>query len=36
MVKALPERAEDPALKAWLNDTVVQWYQSTMAGPAKR
>jgi hypothetical protein len=36
MVKALPERAEDPALKAWLNDTVVQWYQTTMAGPAKR
>ncbi len=36
MVKALPERAEDPELKAWLNDTVVQWYQTTMAGPPKR
>jgi hypothetical protein len=36
MVKALPERAEDPELKAWLNDTVVRWYQTTMAGPAKR
>jgi hypothetical protein len=36
MVKALPERAEHPELKAWLNDTVVQWYQTTMAGPAKR
>ena len=36
MVKALPERAEDPELKAWLNDTIVRWYQTTMAGPAKR
>jgi hypothetical protein len=34
MVKALPERAEDPAVQAWLNDSVVQWYQTTMAGPA--
>ena len=36
MLKALPERSEDPELKAWLNDTVVRWYQTTMAGPAKR
>ena len=36
MVKALPERAEDPAIKAWINDRVVQWYQTTMAGPPKR
>jgi hypothetical protein len=36
MVKALPERAEAPELKAWLNDTVVQWYQTTMSGPARR
>lgn len=36
MLKALPERSEDPGLKAWLDDTVVRWYQTTMAGPAKR
>jgi hypothetical protein len=36
MVKALPERAKDPELKAWLDDSVVQWYQNAMAGPAKR
>jgi hypothetical protein len=36
MVKALPERADDPLIKEWLDDTVVKWYQTTMAGPAKR
>jgi hypothetical protein len=36
MVKALPERAEDPGIKAWLDDSVVQWYQTTMAGPPTR
>lgn len=36
MVKALPERAEDPEIKEWLKDGIVRWYQSTMAGPAKR
>jgi hypothetical protein len=36
MVKALPERAADPAIQAWTNDSVVQWYQTTMAGPATR
>lgn len=36
MIKALPERAEDPAIKEWLNDSIVRWYQTTMAGPAKR
>jgi hypothetical protein len=36
MLKALPERAEDPALKAWIDDSVVKWYQTTMAGPATR
>jgi hypothetical protein len=36
MVKALPERAADPAIQAWINDSVVQWYQTTMAGPATR
>ncbi len=35
MVKALPERAEEPLIKEWINDTVVQWYQKAMAGPAK-
>jgi hypothetical protein len=36
MIKALPERAEDPNIQAWLDDTVVKWYQATMAGPARR
>ena len=36
MIKALPEHAEDPEIKAWLDDTVVKWYQTTMAGPPKR
>jgi len=36
MVKALPERAEEQAVQAWINDTVVQWYQKAMAGPAVR
>jgi len=34
MLKALPERAGDPELQAWLNHPVVAWYQQTMAGPA--
>jgi hypothetical protein len=36
MLKALPERAEDPELKAWVDDRMVNWYQTAMAGPAKR
>ncbi len=36
MVKALPEHADDPQIKDWLDDTVVKWYQTTMAGPATR
>jgi hypothetical protein len=36
MVKALPDRAEDAEIKEWLNDSVVRWYQTAMAGPAKR
>ncbi len=36
MLKALPERADDPELKAWLDDPAVKWYQDTMAGPPKR
>jgi hypothetical protein len=36
MVKALPERAGDPGLQAWLDDRMVSWYQQAMAGPPKR
>jgi DinB superfamily len=36
IVKALPERANDPDLKAWLDDRMVQWYQQAMSRPAKR
>jgi hypothetical protein len=36
MVKALPERAKDPELVAWLDDPTVKWYQDAMAGPPKR
>ena len=36
MVKALPERAGDPELQAWLDHPAVTWYQNAMAGPAKR
>jgi uncharacterized damage-inducible protein DinB len=36
MLKALPERADDPELKAWLNDPAVKWYQDAMSGPPKR
>lgn len=36
MVKAMPERADDPEIVAWLNDPAVKWYQNAMAGPAKR
>ena len=36
MLKALPERANDPELRAWLDDPVVQWYQNAMAGPPRR
>ena len=34
MIKALPERADDPELRAWLEHPVVGWYQRAMAGPA--
>ena len=33
MLKALPERADDPELKAWLDDPAVKWYQDAMSGP---
>jgi uncharacterized damage-inducible protein DinB len=36
MLKALPERADDPELKAWLDDPAVKWYQEAMGGPSKR
>jgi uncharacterized damage-inducible protein DinB len=36
MLKALPERADDPELKAWLDDPAVKWYQDAMAGPPRR
>ena len=36
MLKALPERADDPELKAWLDDPAVKWYQVAMSGPPKR
>ena len=36
MLKALPERAGDPELQAWLDDPAVKWYQNAMAGPPTR
>jgi len=36
MLKALPERADDAELKAWLDDPAVKWYQNAMSGPPKR
>jgi hypothetical protein len=33
MVKALPERAEDPEIKRWLDDPFVKGYQAVMSGP---
>jgi hypothetical protein len=36
MLKALPERANDPELKAWLDDPAVKWYQDAMSGPPTR
>lgn len=36
MLKALPERADDPEMQAWLDHPAVAWYQQTMAGPARR
>lgn len=35
MLKALPERADDPEIRAWLDHPAVIWYQKTMAGPAR-
>ncbi len=36
MLKALPERAHDPELAAWVEHPVVKGYQAAMAGPARR
>ena len=36
MLKALPECADDPELKAWLDDPAVRWYQDAMSGPPRR
>jgi hypothetical protein len=36
MLKALPERANDPEVKAWLDHPAVTWYQNAMSGPAVR
>ena len=35
MLKALPERADDPALRAWIDNPFVAGYQRAMAGPAR-
>jgi hypothetical protein len=36
IMKALPERSEDPELRAWLDDGIVRWYQNAMSGPPRR
>ena len=36
MLRALPERASDPEMQAWLDDPTVKWYQNAMSGPPKR
>jgi len=36
MLKALPQRADDPELAAWLSHPVIQGYQQAMSGPARR
>jgi hypothetical protein len=32
MVKALPERAAEPAIAKWLDDPFVRGYQAVMSG----
>jgi uncharacterized damage-inducible protein DinB len=36
MLKALPERANEPGMQEWLDDPAVKWYQNAMSGPPKR
>jgi hypothetical protein len=33
MIKALPERASDPDIVAWLDNPFVQGYQALMSAP---
>ena len=35
MLKALPERASEPALRSWLDNPFVLGYQKAMSGPSK-
>ena len=35
MIKALPERADDPEIKRWLDNPFVAGYQAVMSGPAR-
>ena len=35
MLKALPERADDPELAAWVSHPVIRGYQQAMAGPPR-
>ena len=36
MLKALPQRANDPELAAWVDHPVVKGYQQAMSGPPRR
>jgi len=36
MLKALPERADEPEIAAWLSHPVIQGYQQAMSGPPRR
>jgi len=36
MLKALPDRADEPELAAWVRHPVIQGYQQAMAGPPRR
>jgi hypothetical protein len=36
MLKALPELADDPDIKAWVDNPFVAGYQKAMAGPPRR
>ncbi len=36
MLKALPERAQEPEVAAWVDEPVVKAYQAAMSGPPRR
>jgi hypothetical protein len=36
ILKALPERANDPEMAVWMDDVAVRWYQKAMSGPPTR